>query len=260
MNTKGCCSEITHIACDLDELRNEWLYHKTPEPTMASTAPQAPPTRGRGQNQRIQGGRNRYVSAFNRNEPTPTPKTNSKDIRLVIALDCEMGTSIVGNTPLIRLSVIDFFTRVPLIDRLVAPSVEMAHYNTRYSGVTFSAMRNAIRNKTAIRGTDAARELLFKYVDANTFIIMHGGSGDLSALRMIHPVDRIIDTHVLERYDFDVRDMKKGLKEVCERRCGIQVQNAKLENGKMAGHDSLEDAMGAREIVCAWLRQMPDEL
>ncbi|KAK5954927.1 hypothetical protein OHC33_003606 [Knufia fluminis] len=257
LNTKGCCSEINHTPCDLDEVRAEWLYHKTPTPIVAPATPQ-PSTRGRGQGQRIRGARNRYVNAHTRNEPAP-PRRNATDIRAAVALDCEMGTSVVGNTPLIRLSVVDFFTRVPLIDRLVAPSVEMAHYNTRFSGVTFSAMRNAIRNGEAILGTDQARGMLFKYVDANTFIVMHGGSSDLTALRMIHPADRIIDTHVLERYDLNARDLKKGLKEICERRCGIRVQNAKLGCGRDAGHDSLEDAMGAREIVCAWLREIPDE-
>jgi len=259
-NTQGCCSEVSHVACDLDEVRAEWLYHKTPEPVIAQNNPQSLPIRGRGQSRGRRGGRNRYVNAHASNEPAPPAKGNGKDIRTVVALDCEMGTSAVGNTPLIRLSLVDFFTRVPLIDRLVAPTVEMAHYNTRYSGVTFSAMRNAIRNNEAIRGTDAARAQLFKFVDGNTFIIMHGGSSDLTALRMIHPAERIIDTHILETYDQDVKDqkLKRSLKDVCERRCGIQVQNAKLGNGRDAGHDSLEDAMGAREIVCAWLKEIPD--
>lgn len=235
------------------------MYHRTPVPSVDPAMPQAPPIRGRGQAPRVRGSRNRYVNAHTKNELPPPPRRNGKDIRSVVALDCEMGTSVVGNTPLIRLSLVDFFTRVPLIDRLVAPSVEMAHYNTRYSGVTFSAMRNAIRKNKAILGTDRARELLFRFVDANTFIVMHGGSSDLTALRMIHPADRIIDTHVLETYDHNVRDLKKSLKDICERRCGILVQSAKLKNGRDAGHDSLEDAMGAREIVCAWLREIPDE-
>ena len=259
-NTQGCCSEVTHVACDLGEVRAEWLYHKTPVPVVPQVASQPSLTRGRGGGRGTQGGRSRYVNAHTRQEPLPPAKRNGKDIRAVIALDCEMGTSVIGNTPLIRLSVVDFFTRESLIDRLVAPTVEMAHYNTRYSGVTFSAMRNAIRKNEAIRGTDAAREQLFRFIDSNTFIIMHGGSSDLTALRMIHPVERIIDTHILETYDHEVREqkLKKTLKDVCERRCGIQVQNAKLGNGRDAGHDSLEDAMGAREIVCAWLKEIPD--
>jgi len=262
-NTKGCCSEPNHVACDLNEVRAEWLYHKTPHPAIAQ-APSAShhaahPGRAGHQNRGNRGGRNRYINPHTLTLPPPAPsRTNNKDIRAAVALDCEMGTSVIGNSVLIRLSVVDLFTGLPLINSLVAPTVDMAHYNTRYSGVTFSAMRIAKQQNQAIRGTDAARNQLLRFVDSDTFIIMHGGSSDLTALRIIHPAERIIDTHVLESYEHSARELKKSLKDVCARRCGIEVQNARLGDGRVAGHDSLEDALAAREIVCAWVRDIPD--
>ena len=42
-----------------------------------------------------------------------------------IALDCEMGISTLGEPELIRLTAVDFFKGVVLIDRLVCPNVGM---------------------------------------------------------------------------------------------------------------------------------------
>lgn len=261
-NTKGCCSNIDHVAGDIDELRHDWSFHKTPPPTSTSEAKASVPglnpvIRGTGQRG---GGRGRYVNSYSSYQHVQ-PAQNQKSIRPIVALDCEMGTSRIGATVLIRVSMVDFFTQEVLIDSLVSPTVEMAHYNTRYSGVTFAAMRNAIRANTAIRGTDTARNEVFKYVDSNTIVIVHGGSNDFTTLRWLHPASRIIDTCVLETWDHEVREQgwKRGLKDACQRRCGIMVQNAKLGDGRAAGHDSLEDALATREIVCWWLRMIPDQ-
>lgn len=262
-NTKGCCSNIDHVAGDTGELRRDWTFHETPAPASASTNGANASVPGlnpaiRGTGQRGQG-RGRYTNSrtsYQYFQPATTPKS----IRSAVALDCEMSTSRVGATVLIRVSMVDFFTQEVLIDSLISPTVEMAHYNTRYSGVTFAAMRNAIRTNTAIRGTDAARNEVFRYVDSSTIVIVHGGSNDFTTLRWLHPASRIVDTCVLETWDHEVREQrwKRGLKDVCQRRCGIMVQNAKLGDGRAAGHDSLEDALATREIVCWWLRMIPD--
>ncbi|KAK5070212.1 hypothetical protein LTR64_002051 [Lithohypha guttulata] len=266
MYTKGCMSNLTHEACDLDEARAQWQFHKTPSPETipALQIPAHVPNRIQNQDghRGARRGRGRYTNVYSHNSPSPSPFLSGKDIRIAVALDCEMGTPKNGTSVdnvLIRVSLIDFFTGQTLIDKLVAPDVEMLHYNTKYSGVTFAMMRIAKENRDVICGVDAARELVFRYVNANTIIIVHGGNGDLISLRMLHPADKIIDTHVLENWCQDVRDqkLKRSLKDVCLRRCGITVQNSKLDNGRVAGHDSLEDALACREIVCAWLRLIP---
>lgn len=263
-NTKGCCSNIDHVAGNIDDLRSEWLFQKTPEPAMLLTSLTSNLSmssdnfnvRGGGRRGREQ---TRYKNAYSSSVNTRS-KPTSKSIRPVVALDCEMGISRLGNSELIRLSLIDFFTQESLVDSLVIPDAEMAHYNTRYSGVTFADMRKAARFNTGIRGANAARKEVFNYVDSNTIVIVHGGSNDFTSLRWLHPASRIIDTCLLETYDYKVREngWKKSLKEVCKRRCGILVQDAKLQDGRAAGHDSLEDALATREVVCWWLRIIPD--
>lgn len=258
-NTKGCCSNIDHVAGNVDELAIEWVFNNTPAPVMSFTSAVNPPN----QNFHVRGdGRHgRNQTRYKNTHSTYTAPHPVRSIRTVVALDCEMGISRLGNTELIRLSLIDFFTQESLVDSLVIPDVEMAHYNTRYSGVTFAAMNKAKRTNTGIRGADAARKEVFKYIDSNTIVVVHGGSNDFTSLRWIHPASRTIDTCVLETYDYQVREnrWKKSLKEVCKRRCGILVQDAKLENGRLAGHDSLEDALATREVVCWWLKMISDQ-
>lgn len=262
-NTEGCCSNIDHSPSDSSQLAREWLFTETPSPAKLSR--NLDTSSGSNLLNHQNGGRRVPNKAKYKNihssHPVLRPMPNPQFVRPAVALDCEMGTSRLGNVELIRVSMIDFFTAQPLIDSLVIPNVEMAHYNTRYSGVTFAAMNKARRTNTGIRGVDAARKEVFKYVDSDTFVIVHGGSNDFTSLRWIHPVNKIIDSCVLEGYDYGVREKgwKKSLKEVCKRRCGISVQDAKLENGRAAGHDSLEDACAAREIVCWWLNMIPDE-
>lgn len=268
-NTRGCCSNPTHTPCDLRVVKKQWFFQKTVEPqTSPPPAPegrQQPDRSDQGDAKRARGIRQRYANPHPQfMPPAPVRKQKPKDIRDVVTLDCEMGSPKVGtslDSVLIRISLVDFFTCQTLIDSLVAPDIDMQHYNTRYSGVTFAMMRNAVRRGEAIQGLKAARELFMKYVDASTIIIMHGGQSDLKALRIIHPAHKIIDTYVLESYypSKEEQGQKKSLKDVCMRRCGIVVQDAKLANGRAAGHDSMEDALAAREIVCAWLKKIPDE-
>lgn len=275
MYAQGCCSNLVHYPPHVDDLADDWKFHESPTPIVIATASSASVTimqdsavsspRGFGRGRGRGAGNRQYVSLQTQLlTPSRAPSTqDAKDIRAAVALDCEMGTPKPGTTfdsVLIRISLVDFFTGESLIDQLVQPTCEMLHYNTKYSGVTFADMRIASRSGQTIRGTDAAREKLLRYVDANTFIVMHGGDNDLRSLRLIHPANRIIDTHILETYHQEVKDkkLKKNLKDVCMRRCGIVVQDAKLQNGRAAGHNSLEDAMACREIVCAWIRDIPN--
>lgn len=126
----------------------------------------------------------------------PTIPTEKKaDIRLAVAIDCEMGTAVSGECELIRVTVIDYFTSEVLVDRLVYPKEKMAHYNTRYSGVTRGAMEKARAAKTCFFGRDQAREAVWKFVGPNTIIIGHSLNNDLRALRWIH--SNVVDTHLL---------------------------------------------------------------
>jgi len=274
-NTQGCCSEIAHAPGDLKELRKEWQFYASPEHKITPSLPLAQATssanirggdgglkRGSEARGRIRGRGGRFQNK--KQPPIPTSPAAILPKRRAVSLDCEMGLTTLSMSTLIRLTVVDLFTREILIDSLVAPAPphRILHYNTRYSGVTFSAMNHAIRTGNVIHGSDAARKLLFKHIDSETIVVVHGGDNDFTTLRWIHPVNRIIDTHILEGWDPVHKEMKlkKSLKEVVWRRCGgIEIQNAKLMNGRQAGHDSVEDALACREFVAAWLTMIPDD-
>jgi RNA exonuclease 1 len=188
-----------------------------------------------------------------------------------------MGTAFDGDSELIRLSVIDYFTGEPLIDSLVYPDIVMQHFNTRWSGVTRGDMERARRQGECIMGRDAARRALFTYVGTSTIVVGHSAQNDLSALRWIH--HRVVDSHVVEAAvrkeaklraeqekkdngeevdkpkDAAPKDGKKNrgkghpdgmsLKALAMKRLGRAIQVGKK------GHDSLEDALAARDLIHA---------
>ena len=213
-----------------------WQYYPTPNPE-PTVIPQGR-RRGKKRNQSRQ----------------PVDIHNGQRHLAAVALDCEMGTATSGETELIRLTAVDFFTGQVLIDNLVQPAVPMAHYNTRFSGVTARDMREAVTRRTCIFGRDRARQALWQYVGPETIVVVHGGQNDLSSLRWIHP--RIIDTFLLEGYVGSKTAGGRSLQNLCRMKLGIAVQEKRP--GKGPGHDSLEDAMACRELVVDWASKIPD--
>ncbi|KAH0543425.1 hypothetical protein FGG08_002283 [Glutinoglossum americanum] len=203
-------------------LEHEWKFHSTPTPRPQPAA--------------------RLGVTSNRSRRRLGSVIPSQEHRLAIALDCEMGTAQSRNSELIRLTVVDFFTGATLIDSLVVPSVPMLHYNTRYSGVTFAMMREASRSGNCIRGRDAAREALWRFVGPETVVVLHGGENDTIALRWM--CGKVVDTFLL------AGNMKEG-----KIKGGRSLKNLNLEllgrNVQMGrkGHDSLEDALATRELA-----------
>src|SRR5450432_3975662 len=88
---------------------------------------------------------------------TPDVYTSST-IRPAVAIDCEMGTARSGDSELIRVTLIDYFSSVILVDSLVYPDVAMEHYNTRFSGVTTGQMELARKQGRCLMGKERARK------------------------------------------------------------------------------------------------------
>ncbi|KAL2001762.1 hypothetical protein VTN02DRAFT_1286 [Thermoascus thermophilus] len=183
---------------------------------------------------------------------TPQRKNRTPFPRKAVALDCEMGTSARGESELIRLTAVDYFTGETLVDSLVYPRVPMRHFNTRYSGVTRGMLEAARRSGTCLVGRDAARERLWRFVGPETIVVVHGGHSDFLALRWIHP--RAVDTFLVEGVWREKQLKKKkspedkgqggrSLKHLAEVRLGWKIQCGKN------GHDSLEDALACRALV-----------
>lgn len=118
----------------------------------------------------------------------------------------------------------------------------MQHYNTRFPGVTAASMRTAVRQKTCLFGRGTAREEPIKVVEFDTIFVIHGGNGDLSALRWSHA--SVVDTFILEKYREEIVS-GRSLNALCTRHLGINVQQGQ-------GHNSLENAAACRELVHRW--------
>lgn len=122
--------------------------------------------------------------------------SRKQSIRAAVAIDCEMGTAITGDTELIRLSAIDYLTGEVLINNLVQPDQQMLHLNTKYSGVTFPQLNEARRKRACLIGKAGAREALWRFVGPHTALVGHGVHNDLRALRWIHPT--VVDSYMIE--------------------------------------------------------------
>jgi DNA polymerase III epsilon subunit-like protein len=175
--------------------------------------------------------------------------------RQAIVLDCEMvGVGHEGLTSeLARVSVIDFFTGVLLVDTIVQPLLDVKDWRTQWSGITAKDMNEAVASGEALKGSTAARAELFKIMDSQTILVGHSLQFDLAALGIRH--EATVDSSILAKSAVG-RGVKRewALKTLCKELLKITVQ----DNGKN-GHDAVEDALAAREVVL-WCLQHKAEL
>ncbi|KAF3940059.1 hypothetical protein ABW19_dt0209612 [Dactylella cylindrospora] len=185
--------------------------------------------------------------------PTPTFKSGktgrTKVPRSAVSLDCEMATNRFDQPELIKMTVIDLFTKEVLIDSLVKPLVKVKHMLTSIHGISYKDIMAASKAGAAINGRDAAREKIFEFVGPETIVLVHGGTNDFTCLRWFHL--NIMDTQEVEsrikrigddELDDWLDDEGTGLEPICRLRTGVRIR---CGSGK---HDSLEDAMACREL------------
>lgn len=216
---------------------------------------------------------------------TPEVPT-SYTIHPAVAIDCEMGTAKSGDSELIRVTLIDYFSSTILVDSLVFPDVPMDHYNTRFSGVSFGQMEAARRQGKCLMGKKRAREAVWQYVGPNTVVVGHAAHNDLTAMRWMHPL--VVDTYIIEflraeeamaeeamakaereeneavppiSVPFDVAetvktDQQEKPKKKAKGSGALSLKTLtmtrcgrEIQTAKKKGHDSLEDAIATRDIA-----------
>ncbi|AMD18951.1 HBR050Wp [Eremothecium sinecaudum] len=147
----------------------------------------------------------------------------------VLGLDCEMAYTSYGYE-LIRLTVVDFWTKKALFDEIVQPLGEIIDLNSQFSGV------HEIDRATSLTFEDARKIFLGpKMINTNSILIGHGLENDLNILRIIH--DKIIDTAIL----YPNGKFKSSLKNLA-----FQELSRKIQTGE---HDSSEDAIASMDII-----------
>ena len=206
---------------------------------------------------------------------TPPAGIHNRTPALAVAIDCEMGVAESGESELIRVSVVDYFTGIVLLDSLVWPDVKMAHYNTRFSGITRQALQDARRRRTCLFGRRNALQAVWRHVGPETIVIGHATHSDLTSLRWTHPL--VIDTLLIE--DAILRKERQLLEEAqqeneqdgAEKDVGSQDKTQAAAAGSRSGglslkalardrlkreiqvhgrgHDSVEDALATRDLL-----------
>jgi RNA exonuclease 1 len=182
-----------------------------------------------------------------------------------------MGTAVSGDSELIRVTMLDFFSGQVLVDKLVYPDVPMLHFNTRFSGVRAGDINRARRAGTCYYGRSQARNAIFEYVGQDTVVVGHAASNDLKSLRWIHL--KVLDTLILESaiaaqenaLDTNLSSMtpddvssdrgiepektkSKGSGRLSLKTLSKTKLNRDIQAGRN-GHDSVEDALAARDLV-----------
>jgi RNA exonuclease 1 len=174
-----------------------------------------------------------------------------------------MGTAVSGDTELIRVTLVDYFTEEILVDNIVEPGVPMQHLNTKYSGVSWADVNKARREGTILDGKGGARQAIWQFVGSDTFVIGHGASNDLRSLRWIHL--RVVDSMVTEfvhtkaKEAKEAEEMKLKLAKEVEELVLTQAEEAVLRQKMMAAiaeHDAgatktVLDASGTKTVLDA---------
>ncbi|KAL5119958.1 hypothetical protein ACEQ8H_002056 [Pleosporales sp. CAS-2024a] len=231
-----------------------------------------------------------YLANLYQFYPTPDKPRNRTSIRRAVAIDCEMGQAASGDRELIRITLIDYFTSAVLIDNLVEPDVPMSHLNTKYSGVTWADMKKARKEKTILRGKAAARRAVWKLVvDSGVTEFIRVKREEAAAAKIAEALKAEALKAEAEMMSNDITLPPEGGNKkavLAQKESGVKVTNAKAESGPgrersalslkaltksklgrdiqnkgKAGHDSLEDAIAARDLVhCNVLELMGNQL
>ncbi|CAN9093009.1 unnamed protein product [Alternaria alternata] len=164
-----------------------------------------------------------------------------------------VGAGDKNESEIARISAIDYLTGEILIDTLVQPTQFVKDWRTKFSGITKEAMSTAISLGKALQGWPEARAALFEYIDTETVLIGQSLHFDLIALGIQH--QRVVDSAILTSEAVGPKVKKRrGLKDLCD-----QLLNIKVQTDRKLGHDSVEDAFAAREVVL-WCVNHPDAL
>jgi hypothetical protein len=103
-----------------------------------------------------------------------------------------MGVAYTGESELVRIAAVDYFTGETLLDALVFPQVKMWHLNSKYSGVNWPLLYKAREMGKTIPGHHAARRRIWDFVGPETIVVVHSGHQDFTSLRWLHK--NVIDT------------------------------------------------------------------
>ncbi|KAK8021879.1 ribonuclease H-like domain-containing protein [Apiospora arundinis] len=222
-----------------------------------------------------------------------TPDPARHDRRAAIAIDCEMVGVAVGSTSyfdrvdigdtnpsrdrseLVEVCAVDAINGEILINQLVRPAGRVVDWRTEFSGASEAKLLQAQAKGTLLLHWRDARDLLLRYMDAETVLVGHSIQSDLRVLRLAH--GRIVDTSIQTAAAVfgDVRRVIFpriwGLRHLALRLLGKRIRdNGGDSSPAKTSHDCVEDTMMTRELalwcilnpaeLSAWAREMRQDM
>ncbi|EWG55369.1 hypothetical protein FVEG_13379 [Fusarium verticillioides 7600] len=184
-----------------------------------------------------------------------THPTSLDPKRKAVALDCEMAGISSGESEIISICVIDFFTGELLLNSLVKPHEAIIDWRTNIHGIRPATLAIAASQGQVLRGWEAARQELLKHINTETVMVGQSLQQDLKRLRLSH--GKIFDTAILTAEAVFGTGASFGRRWSLQSLCA-DLLKLRIRQGSNT-HDALEDAMAAREIAL-WCICYPDKL
>jgi DNA polymerase III epsilon subunit-like protein len=175
--------------------------------------------------------------------------------RKAVALHCEMVGVRNGDSEIISICAIDFFTGEFLLDSLVKPQAPVIQLRTDIHGIRPATLSKAVSQGQVLHGWESARQQLFKHINTETVLVGQSLQHDLKRLRVSHM--KIFDTAIVTAEAVYGTDADFGhrwsLQSLCAGLFKLRIQQGP------STHCALEDAMAAREVAL-WCICCPDKL
>jgi len=188
---------------------------------------------------------------FRETPKSPTEKLHQK--RRAIVLDCEMVEAAEGRSVLAFLCAADFLTGEVLVHSYVSPTEKVVDWISNISGVTPTAMAEAVASEKALDGWQAARSTLFEYINDETVLIGQSLDSDLGVLGIYH--SKVVDSVILtSEAVFPTLPSNKPLKRMWSlKKLAKELLDRDIQTGNN-GHNCKEDTLTVREVVLCCLR------
>ncbi|ENH74857.1 RNA exonuclease 3 [Fusarium oxysporum f. sp. cubense race 1] len=162
-----------------------------------------------------------------------------KPKRKAIALHCEMAGVVNGESEIISICAIDFFTGEVLINSLVKPHEPIIDWRTNIHGIRPATLAIAASQGQILYGWEAARQELLKHINTETAMVGQSLQQDLKRLRVSH--EKIFDTAILTAEAVFGTGTPFGRRWSLQSICA-DLLKLRIRQGSNT-HDALEDAM-----------------